>query len=156
MPPPPPRDVEPSEVVEAPPPVPLATEPARNTPARPRPAPPAPRPEPPKVEPPKPEATPVEPPKAAEEPARPPTTLQTTPATAEGEVERGIRASLQHASSDLNRVDYRALNRDARNQYDTAKRFVAQADAAIRTKNLVFAKNLAEKAATIAAQLAGR
>ena len=71
-------------------------------------------------------------------------------------MERGIRASLQHASSDLNRVDYRALNRDARNQYDTAKRFVAQADAAIRTKNLVFAKNLAEKAATIAAQLAGR
>ena len=156
MPPPPPRDVEPSGVVEAPPPVPLATEPARNTPARPRPAPPLPRPEPSKVEPPKPEAPPVEPPKAAEELVRPPTTLQTTPATAEGEVERGIRASLQRASSDLNRVDYRALNRDARTQYDTAKRFVAQADDAIRTKNLVFAKNLAEKAATIAAQLAGR
>jgi type IV secretory pathway VirB10-like protein len=155
MPPPPPRDVEPSEV-DAPPPVPLAAEPAHSTPTRPRPAPPAPRPESPKVEPPKVEAPPVEPPKAVEEPARPQTTLQTTPATAEGEVERGIRASLQRASSDLNRVDYRALNRDARTQYDTAKRFVAQADDAIRTKNLVFAKNLAEKAATIAAQLAGR
>jgi hypothetical protein len=53
-------------------------------------------------------------------------------------------------------VDYRALNADARIQYDQAKRFVRQADDAIRTKNLVFAKNLAEKAATIAAQLAGR
>ena len=104
----------------------------------------------------KPEPAPaVEPPKA-EEPPKPPATLQTTPATAEGEVERAIRALLQRATADLNRVDYRALNADARTQYDTAKRFGRQADEAIRTKNLVFAKNLAEKAATIAAQLAGR
>lgn len=155
MPAPPPRDVEPADV-ETPPPVPLATEPARNAPARPRPtAPPSrtePRPEPPKPEPP----PPVEPPKPAEEPPKPATTLQTTPATAEGEVERGIRALLQRANTDLNRVDYRALNADARTQYDTAKRFVRQADEGIRAKNLVFAKNLAEKAATIAAQLAGR
>ena len=156
MPAPPPRDVEPAEV-DAPPPVPLASEPARSTPPRPRAAPPPPRSEPPKSEPAKPEPPPaVEPPKAAEEPARPPTTLQTTPATAEGEVERAIRAQLQRATADLNRVDYRALNADARTQYDTAKRFARQADDAIRTKNLVFAKNLAEKAATIAAQLAGR
>jgi hypothetical protein len=53
-------------------------------------------------------------------------------------------------------VDYRALNADARNQYDTAKRWVQLADENIRTKNLVFAKSIAEKAATIAAQLAGR
>lgn len=154
MPAPPPRDAEPTEL-ETPPPVSLATEPARNTPARPRPV-PTPRPEPPKAEPARPEPPVVEPPKLPEEPPRPPTTLQTTPATAEGEVERGIRVSLQRATSDLNRVDYRALNADARTQYDTAKRFARQADEAIRTKNLVFAKNLAEKAATIAAQLAGR
>jgi hypothetical protein len=155
MPEPPPRDVEPTEV-ETPPPVPLVTEPSRNTPARPRPVAPPPRTEP-KPEPPKPEPpAPVEAPKPPEEPAKPPTTLQSTPATAEGEVERGIRASLQRANADLSRVDYRALNADARTQYDTAKRFVRQADDAIRTKNLVFAKNLAEKAATIAAQLAGR
>ena len=154
MPAPPPRDVEPNEA-EAPQPVSLVAEPARNMPARPRPAPQPPKPEPPKPEPPKPEP-PVELPKPAEEPAKAPTTLQTTPATAEGDVERGIRASLQRATADLNRVDYRALNADARTQYDTAKRFVRQADDAMRTKNLVFAKNLAEKAATIAAQLAGR
>ena len=74
----------------------------------------------------------------------------------EGEVERSIRASLQRASADLYRIDYRALNADARTQYDTAKRWVRQADEAIRAKNLVFAKSIAEKAATIAAQLAGR
>jgi hypothetical protein len=157
MPAPPPRDVEPSDV-EAPPPVPLASEPARNAP-RTRPATPAPRPaETPKpAEPPKPDPTPIiEAPKPPEEAPRPPTTLQTTPATAEGEVERGIRATLQRATADLNRVDYRHLNADARTQYDTAKRFVSQADDYIRSKNLLFAKNLAEKAAAIAVQLAGR
>ncbi|HEV8210662.1 MAG TPA: hypothetical protein VGP77_11090 [Vicinamibacterales bacterium] len=153
MPAPPPRDVEPSDV-EVPPPVPLVAEPAHNPPARPRPT-PAPRTEP-KPEPPKPEPPPAEPPKPAEEPIRPPTILQTTPAAVEGEVERSIRASLQRASADLNRIDYRALNADARTQYDTAKRWVRQADEAIRAKNLVFAKSIAEKAATIAAQLAGR
>jgi outer membrane biosynthesis protein TonB len=154
MPPPPPRDVQPTEI-EAPPPLPLVTEPARNPPERLRPAPVA-RPEAPKAEPPKPEQPPIEPPKPAEEPPKPLTTLQTTPATAEGEVERGIRASLQRATIDLNRIDYRALNKDARTQYDAAKRFVQQADDAIRTKNLVLAKTVAEKAAVIAAQLAGR
>ena len=158
MPAPPPRDPEPAEV-EPVQPVPLVIEPARNAPARPRPAPPPARVEPKPPEPPKPEAPPVpviETAKPPEEPPKPPTTLQTTPATAEGEVERGIRASLQRASADLNRVDYRALNRDARTQYDQAKRWVQQADDYMRSKNLLFAKNLAEKAATIAAQLAGR
>jgi hypothetical protein len=41
-------------------------------------------------------------------------------------------------------------------QYDTAKRFIQQADDAMKAKNLVFARNLADKAAAIAAQLAGR
>jgi uncharacterized protein (DUF885 family) len=91
-----------------------------------------------------------------EDPPRPPTTLQTTPPTAEGEVERLIRASIAKANADLNRVDYRALNNDARNQYDTAKRFIRQADDAMRAKNLVFAKSVADKAAALAAQLAGR
>ena len=71
-------------------------------------------------------------------------------------MERGIRSALQRATADLNRIDYRTLNADARTQYDTAKRFVRQAGDAMRTKNLVFAKNLADKAATLAAQLAGR
>jgi outer membrane biosynthesis protein TonB len=152
MPPPPPRDVEPSEA-EAPPPMPLVAEPARTAPARPRPAPAAPRPETPR-----PADTPaaVEPPKPADDASHPPPTLHTAPATAEGDVERGIRASLQRATADLNRVDYRALDADARTQYDTAKRFARQAEDAMRAKNLVFAKQLAEKAASLASQLAGR
>ena len=145
MPVPPPRDVEP-KVTEVPAPVPVAEEPepARRAPARPRPAPP------------RSEPAPAEPPKPVEEPTRPPTTLQTTPAGAEGEVERTIRTVLTRATTDLNRIDYRALNADARTQYDTAKRFVIQAQDALREKNLVFARNLAGKAAALAAQLAGR
>jgi hypothetical protein len=158
MPAPPPREVEPTET-ETPQPVPLVAEPARNAPPRARPAPresparPAepPKPEPPKIEP------PIETPRPAEEPPKPPlTTLQTTPATAEGEMERGIRASLQRANTDLSRIDYRVLNADAKTQYDTAKRFIQQADDAIRAKNLVFAKTVADKAALIAAQLGGK
>jgi outer membrane biosynthesis protein TonB len=160
MPIPPPRDVETVEV-EAPPPVPLATEPARSLPpARPRPAPAReqPRAEPKpeqKPEPPKPEPAPTDA-RPAEEAPHTPTTLQTAPATAETEVERAVRATMTRASGELNRIDYRGLNADARMQYDTAKRFIQQADDAMKAKNLVFARNLADKAAAIAAQLAGR
>jgi hypothetical protein len=142
----PPRDIEPP-AAEAPRVVPPAAEPVRTAPARPRPAPP------PVVESPRPV---VEPPKPADEPSRPPSTLQTTPATAEGEVERGIRATLARATSDLNRVDVRGLNVDARTQYNTAKRFVTQAEDAMRAKNLVFARSVADKAAALAAQLSGK
>ena len=155
VPPPPERDIE-SVDVEAPPPPPPepAPEPPRTVPPRPRPAPAR---EQPRVEPPKPEPPPAEAPKPAEEPPRTTTSpLQTTPATAEGELERGVRATLNRASNELNRIDYRVLNADAKIQYDTAKRFIRQADDAVRTKNLLFAKNLADKAATIADQLAGR
>ena len=152
MPAPPPRDVATNDVEPPPPPpVPLAPEPARSAPARPR---PAPR-EQPKPDPPKPEPA-AELPRTADDSAKAPTTLQTTPATAEGEVERGIRASLTRANANLRRIDYRVLNADARTQYDTAKRFIRQADEAIRSKNLVFAKSLADKAAALAAQLGGR
>ncbi len=158
VPPPPPRVVEPTET-ETPPPVPLVKEPARHTnPQAPRQTHPAesPRPEV-KPEPAKPEAAPAPEPPKTEAPQPPPvTTLQTTPAEAEGEVERSIRGVLDRARGDLGRVDYGRLNKDARNQYDTAKRFVQQADDALRAKNLVFAKYIADKAATIAAQLAGR
>jgi len=156
VPPAPERDIAPAEV-EAPP----APEPPTPAPESPRAQPPRPRPAPTREQPraePKPEpAPPVETPKPVEEPPRTPaTTLQTTPSTAEGELERGVRATLTRASNELNRIDYRVLNADAKIQYDTAKRFIRQADEAVKTKNLVFAKNLADKAATIADQLAGR
>lgn len=150
----PPREVEPIEV-ETPQPVPLPQEPARTAPPRLRPPvrEQAPRAEQPRTEPPKTEPPPVEAPKP-EEPAKPPTLLQTTPPNTEGDLERGIRATLMRAQTDLNRVDAARLNTDARVQYETAKSFIRQAEQAVRAKNLLFAKSVADKAAVLAAQLA--
>jgi|SRR5262245_22889886 len=158
VPPPPPRDVEVSET-EPPPPMPLPQEPARNV--RPRPPQTAPPPsrsnDPARVEPPKPDVPPAgERPTEEPRPASPGPTLQTTPAQAEVEVERAIRATMLRANNDLSRIDYRVLNPDARTQYDTAKTFIRQAESALTRKNLEFARTLADKAAALAAQLRGR
>jgi hypothetical protein len=155
MPAPPPRVVQVRDP-EVLPPVPLPEEPVRTTPTPPRPRAAAPAAEAPRT-PPEPSRT--EPPVEAARPAdenRPATVLQTTPAQQEGEAERRIRAQLAQATNDLNRINYRALNADARTQYDTAKRFVSQAEEALRAKNQLFATNLADKAAALAAQLVGR
>jgi len=164
MPPPPPHDVEPIETE------PLSStttaepdETTRRPSVRPRPtSPPGPSSPPARTdtkpaEPAKPDTVP-EPPKPEVKPEEPRPTppLQTAPATTDGETERAIRGSIQRATGDLNRVDYRALNADGRTQYDQAKRLMRQAEDAVREKNLVFARSLADKAETIAAQLAKR
>ena len=127
---------------------------------RPRTSAPAQRTETPKpAETPKTDQAATEPGKPVEEPPKPqtpPTSLQTTSTQREGEVERRVRVLMAQATNDLNRVNYQALNPDARNQYDTAKRFATQAEEALRARNLVFASNLADKAAALAAQLLGR
>jgi Ribonuclease G/E len=107
---------------------------------------------------PEPPAVPEETPAAAVEPARsgPETVLQTTPPERQAELERTIRSLLQRAWSDLNRVDYQRLSTDAKAQYDQAKQFATQGDEALQKRNLPFAYNLADKAANIAGQLAGR
>jgi outer membrane biosynthesis protein TonB len=155
---PPPRDVELGGTELAPTPVPLPQEPARNAPPTTRVRPTAPREN--RPDPPKPEAPKVEPPPEAPKPpteeSKPPSTLQTKPASEEGEVERTIRLALTRATNDLNRVDYRTLNTEARAQYDSAKLFIRQAEDLVRQKNMMFAKTIADKAATLAAQLAGR
>ena len=78
--------------------------------------------------------------------------LQTTANVTE--VERNIRARIAQATRDLDRTDYRALSTVRRTEYDTAKRFIQQAEEALKVKNLVFAEQLADKAATLAAALA--
>ena len=150
---PPPRLVEAAE--EPPPPEPLTmpAETTRSTLPRPPRTPPVPAQQ---TE----AAKPAEPPKPPEEPTEPKppaeTTLRTTPTQQEGELERRTRGLLLEATSNLNRTDYGRLNPDAKGQYDSAKGFVRQAEESLRNKNLVFASYLAEKAATLAAQLRGK
>ena len=69
---------------------------------------------------------------------------------------KNVRATLTRANTELSRVDYRVLDNDAKIQYDTAKRFIRQAEDAVKSKNVVFAKSLADKAVAIADQLGGR
>ncbi len=77
--------------------------------------------------------------------------LQTTPNVTE--LEKRVRIRMGQASRDLDRTDYRVLSSERRAQYDTAKRFIQQADDALKVMNLVFAEQLADKAATLAAAL---
>jgi hypothetical protein len=79
--------------------------------------------------------------------------LQLAPSAESEATEQAIQQVLIRATRDLGRVDYRALSPDAKAQYDTAKRFIVLADQAIKDKNFVFARTLADKAAVIAGVL---
>ena len=77
-----------------------------------------------------------------------------TPQTANDEqADRQVRGVMSRAQAALNTVDYQSLSAAARQQYDTAKRFLAQANNALTIRNYVFARNLADKADTLARQL---
>ena len=78
--------------------------------------------------------------------------LRAQPAAAAGD-ERKVQDLLKKATTDLNRVDYKKLSDDGKVQYDQSKRFNDQAQQAIKERNIVFALTLAEKAATLAAEL---
>jgi hypothetical protein len=110
--------------------------------------------------------TPAKPPEKPADPPPPPasmpppaTTAESaprvrTPQTANDEAsEREVRAIMARAQAMLRNVDYRNLSAAARQQYDTARRFITQAESALRIRNYVFARNLADKAETLARQL---
>ncbi len=116
-------------------------------------APPRP-PRPPRRETPRPEAPadePQGPPVAV--PATPPPALALQMPGASAKADQSVRALLAQAARDLGRVDYQALDTDGRAQYETARRFMQQADDALKARNVMFAGKLADKAATMASVL---
>jgi hypothetical protein len=143
-PPPPPR-----VVVIYPEPEPLPVAPpveAAATPAK-----PAPRPQRPDQRP-EPAETPAEPVAATRPSSAPALTLTPSPGS-EAQTVTAIRALMDKASRDLQRVNAGALNNDGRAQLAMARRFLQQADEALTVRNIVFAGRLADKAATMAAIL---
>jgi hypothetical protein len=70
--------------------------------------------------------------------------------------ERAVRDMLARAARDIVRVEYSRLSADGRAQYEQSRRFSAQAEQALKERNLIFAATLADKAATLAAELLGR
>jgi len=81
----------------------------------------------------------------------PPPVLQTT--ATPGEFEARAQDWLARARKDLARVSPGKLSRDARDQYDSAERFIRMAQDAIAAKNFVYAAYCADKAATLAGLL---
>jgi hypothetical protein len=109
---------------------------------------PAPKP----ADPPKPGT--VEPPKPADPPRPEEAPRVRTPQMAnDDQAERTVRSVMARAQGTLNNVNYQLLSNPARQQYDTARRFLAQADNALKIRNYIFARNLADKAETLARQL---
>ena len=155
MPEPPARVIAPVDepIASAPPeltePAPAPTSTTRRPPRRTN-SEPAPKPEAPVVAAP---AEPTTPPVVPSEvrPAEPQPTLR-----APGSAEKPIRDRITVAQSSLSRVDYAKLSNDGRSQYDQSKRFIQQAEQALKEQNFAFAQTLADKAATLAVELAGR
>ncbi len=116
--------------------------------------PPKPAPKPPrteqKVEP---VVTTPDPAETAVRPTPPPSLTLTPIPGSEAQTVSAIRDLLARAARDLSRVNAGALNSDGRAQYDTARRFLQQAEEALKARNIVFAGRLADKAATMAAIL---
>ena len=101
-------------------------------------------------------APPASTPPASTPPARETREVRAVPSAAAAAEERKVRALMTRAADDLKRVNYQRLSAEGRAQYDQSKRFSEEADQALRDRNFVYAMTLADKAATIAAELAGR
>jgi hypothetical protein len=99
-------------------------------------------------------AEPAPPAPTTTEPNRPPEPQPTL--RAPGAAEKPIRDRIAFAQRDLGRVDYAKLSEDGRSQYEQSKRFIQQAEQALKDQNFVFAQTLADKAAVLAAELLGR
>jgi 2-oxoglutarate dehydrogenase E2 component (dihydrolipoamide succinyltransferase) len=78
------------------------------------------------------------------------------PSPANAATEGSIRDVLGRAAKDINQVDYNRLSTEGKSQYEQSKRFSIQAEQALRERNLIFAATLADKAATLAAELLRR
>jgi hypothetical protein len=147
MPPPPSRVFAPLEEE------PLVSSPVAD--ASPAPAPRVPPPTPPARRTPAPE--PEKPASPAPTPAvEAPRELRAATQPADPEFERRITEMIRTATRDLNRVDYRGLTRGGREQYDSAKGFIDEAEKALTARNFIYAQTAADKAAKLAAELLGR
>ena len=97
-------------------------------------------------------AAPITPPPATAEPLE----VRSVPSAAAAAEEKKVRDVMNRAQTDLKRVQEGKLSTEARVQFAAARRDWEQAEEALKQKNFVYAMALAERAATLAAELAGR
>lgn len=151
---PPPRVIEPTPEPAPEPVNDLPSAPAANSstsrPPRPPTAKPEAKAEPPAEVSPKPEA-----PKSAEAKADAPQLR--TPETADTSgAARNVQATVERANTMLSGVDYGPLSNNRKKAYNDAKRFIRQAEDALKRGNFAFAQGVATKAETLARELSGK
>jgi outer membrane biosynthesis protein TonB len=156
MPAPPPRVIEPSP---EPPPEPVNDLPAVAPMPPPAPSPRASRPTPrPQTEKPvekPPEPVPEPPPAPVPQPpAQPAAQLRTPQDTTNAS--KAVQATIDRANGMLGSINYGMLSNERKKAFDDAKRFIVEAEAAMKQGNLVFAQGVATKAETLARELAGK
>jgi hypothetical protein len=127
-----------------PPPAPAAPAP---TPSRPPTSAPKPA-DRPSTTPPAPQTTPAEP------APTPGVVLQTRETSAPGELERQTRLQIKTATDTLAKINSTQLNANAKAQFDMARGLIRQSEAALTSKNFLVARDLADKAAVLAKELA--
>jgi len=89
---------------------------------------------------------------AVVEPLRPTPAPELQPAGPAGRTPTAaqVTESLRRTSQKLDAIDRRRLNAGKRADYDSARRFLAQAESAVKANNLLLAESSAEKAETLA------
>lgn len=96
---------------------------------------------------------------AAEAPAAaetPQPAQESKPVPADAASVAAVRQQMGRATQTLGQVNYAGLSNDMKAQFDTANRFLALAEQALKEGNLLFASTLTDKAGAIASLLTGR
>jgi hypothetical protein len=161
VPPPPPRTIEPLPAPES-----VGLEPVGDLPSSSSSAPPVTRPRPntpretparPDPKPPEPVAPIVDPAPAAPAPAAPPGPQLRTPGSATGpEAAKQVRDVIERAQKALSSVNTQRLTNAQRNQFNTAKLMLQEAEGQLKASNFDIARENADKATRIAMELQGR
>lgn len=129
---------------------PVPAEPPEPEPQSP-PPPPVPTPAPPARPPAPAAAAPASaPPPAAPEPPRPAPELRPGGSAGRASIAVQVQDSLARTKQKLDAINPAGLNAGRRADYDSARRFLAQAEEAVKENNLMLAESSAEKAATLA------
>jgi len=111
----------------------------------------------PRAEPKPPETPPAEQgPPAPPPPIAPAPQLRTTGTVDGAEASKQVRDMIDKAQKALNGIDYQRLSNAQRGQYNNAKLMLTQAEEQLKASNYEMARNNAEKAGRIAAELGGR
>jgi outer membrane biosynthesis protein TonB len=86
----------------------------------------------------------------------PPRELRPASSPGDQESERKIGELMRRAQQTLNNVDYRVLSTGRRDNYDSAKAMITEAEKALKERNYLLAETLADKAVKLATDLLGR